>query len=215
MIKHYRERGDLGHPDKKRCNRCHQWKFLPDDFYLKPAVKLKSGIEKKYFDSLCKTCRVAYNREYMESMTPEERSAKWRRYRENWIARLGEEEVRRRERERKAIYRDKNGLPPSSRPVIDEKDLKVPLKPLVNFIEGEMEERGLLKSDVARASNVDPSHLDRLLAEEEIISNGKKKGQRRKLTHVGLGIVDKILLGLDREFMLTILYSDEVVNAAN
>lgn len=224
LIKHYRERGYVGAEFGKRCNRCHQFKPVGDDgdFYRKTKVRLKSGVDRQYWDSLCKPCRIEYNTEKLRSKTPEERSKMWREQRERWIAKHGEDEIRRIERERKAIYRDKKGLPPSSRPRISEDDIRVARRPIMDFVAGEIERRGLLKSEVAVKAGIDGSRLDRLLSGWEVVKKRntdnpqyktkkkwRKDGTRKKkITEVHLGVVDQLLTALDAEYMLTILYPE-------
>lgn len=225
LIKHYKERGYAGAEFGKRCNRCHQYKPVGDDgdFYRKTATKLKSGVLRQYWDSLCKPCRVDYNREKLREKTPEELSEMWREHRHRWIEKYGKEGVRRKEAEKRALMRDKKGLPPSSRPaVFDEDEIKIPLKPLMEFVRGEIEQKGLVPIDVARAAGIDPSHLDRLIAEKEVVKRRnnepayktkikwRKDGTRvRKLKVTNLATVDKLLIALDAEEMLTILYPED------
>jgi DNA-binding Xre family transcriptional regulator len=134
-----------------------------------------------------------------------------RQYTENRKQKLGLDEFRRREREKRAFQNHRAGKKKHSARTSPGLEPKVDRLPIVNFLLKELKRRGWTKNELANRSGIDASRLDRIIAGEE--KSKKVKSGVVKINKITWDNVDRILWGLDQEQMLTIMYSDdEVVN---
>lgn len=189
-------------PDRKPCTKCGKTK--PASEFSRKKAKLKTtGEVREYLPPECNECVAKRTKawrerkraegtlkEYLDrwnkDLTPEQREARREYHREYQTIRRREKGIPVRGSYRK--YRDSGG------------GKRVPREPIINFVLEQMEIKHWNRAELARRSGIDPSRLDRIL--------DGKDSDGTKFTQITLGTVDKLLLALDREEMLTILYSE-------
>lgn len=198
-------------PKRKKCTVCGKTKNVETGFSLR-KIKLKSGFERMGVEPRCKKCVAAATKAWREKKREEGTLSEiQKRYREN-LSEEQREQRREYNREYQTIKRREKGAKPrgARRPG---KEPKVDRMPVVNFMLEEMEERGIARDQVAQRGGISNGRIKYIIEGEE--PSSKTKNGKVTIDKISLGMVDRILRGLDREWMLTILYPDEVVNAAN
>lgn len=195
-------------PLRRRCTKCGVVKDQ-SEFTIR-KTKLKSGIIREHLEPRCKKCVARVTKEWRERKREEGTLAQYqKKYREL----TPEQRERRREwhREYQAIRRRMKGQKPRQSWDPSKGDVKVSRMPIVRFLEEEMEKRGLNQQQIAERADMRHGFVSDLIRGWE--KSPKTKGGKTDLKWISLHRVDQILRGLDREEQLTILYTDEVIDA--
>lgn len=186
---------------EKQCPTCGEIKPIKEFGQARRTV-VSTGQERIYIRSECKKCDCARSKKYREKIGAEryrkqQREASRRRKKKMTAA----EKRRHREYQREwaAASRRRKGIKPRMKPQEKGTGKRVPLGPLADFIHEIMKSRKLTTADLAELVEMDQEQVRRILKARE---NGKRK------SWLTLEVVDRILLKLDREEMLTVLYHD-------
>lgn len=193
----------VAEPDHKRCTKCKKMMRVPEDYVMKERT-LASGETKKYAAGECKFCGRKRAAAWREKKKAEGVLAELdRKYKRNYINK-DPERYRRMQRESSAASRRKKGIPEKGG-WLKYRDTPrqdtLPLEPLSKFMrEFFSQPTAPSLQEAASAIGVDESRLRRLMAMAE--SNGTP------IVNVTSDMADRILLGIDRQEMLPILYSE-------
>lgn len=173
---------------------------------------LKSGIEREYLFPECRECSSARSKRWREEKRNSgEIGDLYREYEANRSVE-SKENQRRLNRENDAIKRRDRGVKPRKNHKPIDSEIKVDRMPLVHFIEAEIKRRGLSYEDIAKSiPELTAAKVSHVLHGWE--PTKRNKTGKTSLKWISLHRVDQILRGLDREEELTILYTNEVIDA--
>ncbi len=186
------------YPKSKRCSQCRKRKS--SDQFLKKKTKLKSGLTRYYLASECKKCSAKRGKRWRDSHKAKGTSSDlYRRYEKNRSPK-SKKYQRQLNRENDAIRRRDKGMKSRAKPEPENAGKRLPREPFIVWLKEELEKRGISEGELATMSGIDDSRIHKIIEGRELGSSA--------YTRISLSTVDKILVGLDREEMLTILYPE-------
>lgn len=208
-----REEEVVDEPTEKRCSACKKRKPV-EEFYKKKR-KLASGVVKAYLAGECKICHKRRIDRNIAKLKREGKYTKLNRTRYKKAMSARGDRIREQKRESAAFRRDEEGrLKGYFRSVTSQNGKlgKVDRMPLVNFVLKEIERRGISYEDIARSvEEISASRVAYIIQGWE--PSKRSRNGRTEIKRISLHRVDQILRGLDQEEQLTILYTNEVIDA--